>query len=99
MSQPLITNIQGLKELKEGEEVDIEVSPPIWNIEEKDQHDNLKGVNRELGNPPDSSSPEGRVKHEGASQGYESSSEESVGEENNRDNGDTDESIHEDEKG
>ena len=76
----------------------MEVPPPTWNIE-KDQQDNLQGVNNELGNPPDSSSPEGRVKHEGASQGYESSSEESVGEENNRDNGDTDESIHEDEKG
>jgi hypothetical protein len=32
----------------------------------------------------DSSSPEGRVKFEGASQGYEFSSEESEGEENNR---------------
>ena len=92
MSQPLIANIQGLKELKEGEE------EYIWNIEEKDQQDNLQGVNRELGNPPDSStsSPEGRVKIEGASQGYESSSEESVEEENNRD---TDESIEKDEKG
>ena len=101
MGQPLIANIQGLKELKEGEEVevDIEVPPPTWNIEEKDQQDNLQGVNRELGNPPDSSSPEGRVKFEGASQGYESSSEESVGEENNRDNRDTDESIEEEEKG
>ena len=58
------------QELKEGEEVDIEVSPPIWNIEEKDQQDNLQGVNRELGNPPDSSSPEGWVKEEVASQGY-----------------------------
>ena len=63
MSQPLIANIQGLKELKEGEEVD------IWNIEEKDQQDNLQGVKRELGNPPDSSSLEGRVKIESASQG------------------------------
>ena len=98
MSQPLIANIQGLKELKEGEEVevDIEVPPPTWNMEEKDQQDNLQGVNRELGNPPDSSSPEGRVKFEGASQGYESSSEESVEEENNRD---TDESMREDERG
>ena len=98
MSQPLIANIQGLKELKEGEEVevDIKVPPPTWNIEEKDQQDNLQAVNRELGNPPDSSSPEGRVKFEGASQGYESSNEESVEEENNRD---TDESIEEDEKG
>ena len=94
MSQPLIANIQGLKELKEGEEVDIEVSPPLWSIEEKDQQDNLQGVNRELGNPPDSSSPEGRVKKEGASQGYESSSEESVEEENN-----LDESMEEDEDG
>ena len=58
------------QELKEGEEVDIKVSPPIWNIEEKDQQDNLQGVNRELGNPPDSSSPEGWVKEEVASQGY-----------------------------
>ena len=90
MSQPLIANIQGLKELKEGEEVD------IWNIEETDQQDNLQGVNRELGSPPDSSSPEGTVKIEGASQEYESSSEESVEEENNRD---TDESIEKDEKG
>ena len=57
------------------------------------------GVNREFGNPLDSSSPEGRVKIEGASQGYESSSEESVEEENNRDNRDTDESIEEDDKG
>ena len=55
-----------------------------------------EGSRRELGNPPDSSSPEGRVKFEGASQGYESSNEESVEEENNRD---TDESIEEDEKG
>jgi hypothetical protein len=55
-------------------------------MEEKDQQDNLQGVNRELGNPPDSSSPEGRVKFECASQGYESSSEESVEEENNREN-------------
>ena len=99
MSQPLSANIQGLKELKEVEEVDIEVPPLTWNIEEKDQQNNLQGVNRELGNPPDSSSPKGRVNIEGASQGYESSSEESVGEENNRDNRDTDESIEEDEKG
>ena len=79
MSQPLIANIQGLKELKEGGEVDMEVSPPTWNIEEKNQQDILLGVDRELGDPP-----EGRVKFECASQGYESSSEESVGEENNR---------------
>jgi hypothetical protein len=58
-----------------------------------------EGSRRELGNPPDSSSPEGRVKFEGASQGYESSSEESVEAENNRENRDTDESIEEDEKG
>jgi hypothetical protein len=38
-------------------------------------------------------------RNEGASQGYESSSEESVEEENNRDNRDTDESIREDERG
>jgi hypothetical protein len=43
LSQPLITNIQGLKELKEGEEVDIGVTPPTWNIEEKDQQDNPQG--------------------------------------------------------
>jgi hypothetical protein len=88
-----MANIQGLKELKEWEEVDIEVPPPTWNIEEKDQQDNLQGVNRELGNPPDSSSPEGRVKIEGANQGYESSGEESVEEENNSENRETDESI------
>jgi hypothetical protein len=34
--------------------------------------------------PPDSRSPEGRVKGEGASRGYEFSSEESEGEEDNR---------------
>jgi hypothetical protein len=34
--------------------------------------------------PPDSRSPEGRVKGEGANRGYEFSSEESEGEENNR---------------
>ena len=64
MSQPLIANIHGLKEVKEGGEVD---------MEEKNQQDRLLGVN-----------PEGRVKFEGASQGYEFSSEESEGEENNR---------------
>ena len=49
--------------------------------------------NREVeDDPPDSSSPEGRVKSEGASRGYEFSSEESIGEENNRDKRDTDES-------
>ena len=42
-------------------------------MEEKNQQDRLLGVN-----------PEGRVKFEGASQGYEFSSEESEGEENNR---------------
>ena len=70
MSQPLIANKHGLKEVKEGGEVD---------MEEKNQQDRLLGVNRELGDPP-----EGRVKFEGASQGYEFSSEESEGEENNR---------------
>jgi hypothetical protein len=45
----------------------------IWN-----QQDSLLRVNRELRDPP-----EGRVKIEGASQGYEFSSEESEGEENN----------------
>jgi hypothetical protein len=48
-------------------------------MEEKNQQDRLLGVNRELGDPP-----EGRVKFEGVSQGYEFSSEESEGEENNR---------------
>ena len=42
-------------------------------MEEKNQQDRLLGVN-----------PEGRVKFEGVSQGYEFSSEESEGEENNR---------------
>ena len=55
----------------EGEEVDREVSPPILNIEENEQQDNLHEVNRELGNPLDTSSPEGLIKEEGASQGYE----------------------------
>ena len=40
MSQPLIANIHGLKEVKEGEKVD---------MEEKNQQDRLLGVNRELG--------------------------------------------------
>jgi hypothetical protein len=71
----------------------MEVSPPTWNIEEKNQQDSLQGVNRELGEPPDSSNPEGRVKYEGVSQGYESSSEESVGEEDSRDNRDTDKGL------
>jgi hypothetical protein len=57
------------------------------------------GVNRELGNPPDTRSPEGLAKEEGASQGYESSSEESVEEENNLVGRDTDESMEEDENG
>ena len=83
----------------EGEEVDREVSPPILNIEEKDQQDNLHGVNRELGNPPDTSSPAGLVKEEGASQGCASSSEESIEEENNLVGRDTDESMEEDENG
>jgi hypothetical protein len=43
------------------------------------------GGSREVeDDPPDSRSPEGRVKFEGASQGYEFSSEESEGEETNR---------------
>ena len=57
----------------------MEVSPPTWNIEEKNQQDSFQGANRELGNPPDSSSPEGRVKIEGASQGYESIEEDEKG--------------------
>ena len=48
-------------------------------MEEGNQQDSLLRVNREVGDPP-----EGRVKCEGASQGYEFSSEESEGEENNR---------------
>ena len=48
-------------------------------MEKKNQQDRLLGVNRELGDPP-----EERVQFEGASQGYEFSSEESEGEENNR---------------
>ena len=79
-------------------EVDREVSPPTLNIEEKEQPDNLHGVNRELGNPPDTRCPEGLAKEEGVSQGYESSSEESV-EENNLVGRDTDESMEEDENG
>jgi hypothetical protein len=46
LSQPLIANIHGLKEVKEGGEVDMEVT---WNVEEKNQQDRLLGVNRELG--------------------------------------------------
>ena len=83
----------------EGEEVDREVPSPILNIEENEQQDNLHEVNKELGNPPDTSSPEGLIKEEGASQGYESSSEESVEEENNLVGRDTDESMEEDENG
>ena len=98
LSQPLIANIQGLKELGEGEEVDREVSPSILNIE-KEQSDNLQWVNRELGNPPDTRSPEGLAKEEGASPGYECSCEESVEEENNLVGRDTDESMEEDENG
>ena len=48
-------------------------------MEEKNQQDWLLGVNRELGDPP-----EGRVNFEGASRGYEFSSEESEGEDNNK---------------
>ena len=48
-------------------------------MKEKNQQDRLLGVDREL-----SDDPEGRVKFEGASQEYEFSSEESEGEENNR---------------
>jgi hypothetical protein len=51
---------------------------------------NLQWVNRELGNPPDTRNPEGLAKEEGASQGYESSCEESVEEENNLVGRDTD---------
>ena len=76
MSQPLIANIHGLKEVKEGGEVEMK---EIWNMEEGNQQDSLLRVNREVGDPP-----EGRVKFDGASQGYEFSSEESEGEENNR---------------
>ena len=53
--------------------------------------------NREIGNHPDSSSPVGWVKEEGMSRGYESSSEESVEEENNLVGRDRDESTEEDE--
>jgi hypothetical protein len=75
---------------------------PIYKVSknwENDQQDNLQGVNRELGNPPDSSSPEGLVEEEGASQRYESSSEESVEEEKNLVGRDTNESMEEDENG
>ena len=70
LSQPLIANMHGLKEVKEGGEVE---------MEEGNQQDSLLRVNREVGDPS-----EGRVKFEGASQGYEFSSEESEGEETNR---------------
>ena len=69
MSQPLIANIHGLKEVKDEGAVEMEGN----------QQDSLLRVNREVGDPP-----EGRVKFEGASQGYEFSSEESEGEETNR---------------
>jgi hypothetical protein len=79
----------------EGEEVDREVSPPILN-REKEQPDNFHGVNRELGNPPDTRSPEGLAREEGAAiQGYESSSKESIQEENNLVGRDMDESMEE----
>jgi hypothetical protein len=48
-------------------------------MEEKNQQDRFLGEDRELGDDP-----EGRVKVEGASQEYEFSSEESEGEETNR---------------
>ena len=78
----------------EGEEVDREVSPPILN-REKEQPDNFHGVNRELGNPPDTRNPEGLAREEGAIQGYESSSKESIEEENNLVGRDMDESMEE----
>jgi hypothetical protein len=69
LSQPLIANIHGLKEVKDEGAVEMEGN----------QQDSLLRVNREVGDPP-----EGRVKFEGASKGYEFSSEESEGEETNR---------------
>ena len=54
----LIANIQGLNGAMEGEEVDREVSPPILK-REKEQLDSPRGVNRELGSPPDTRSSEG----------------------------------------
>jgi hypothetical protein len=78
----------------EREEVDREVSPPILK-REKEQPDSPRWVNRELGSPPDTRSPEGLAREEGASQGYESSSEESVEEENNLVGRDMDESMEE----
>jgi hypothetical protein len=87
LSQPLIANIHGLNEVKEGGEVDMEVKFEgasqgyEFSSEESEGEEN----NREVeDNPPDSSSLEGWVKSEGASQGYEFSIEESEGEENNR---------------
>jgi hypothetical protein len=41
---------------------------------EKEQPDSSRGIKRELGSPPDTRSPEGLAREEGASQGYESSS-------------------------
>jgi hypothetical protein len=96
----------------EGEEVDREVSPPILKREEKEQPDSPRWVNRELGSPPDTRSPEGAAREKGASQnrvggtsvvtgsarfhlGYESSSEESVEDENNLVGRDIDESMRE----
>jgi hypothetical protein len=55
------------------------VGDPNFGHSLKNQQDRLLGVDRELGDDP-----EGRVKFEGASQEYEFSSEESEGEENNR---------------
>jgi hypothetical protein len=81
--------------LGEGEEVDREVSPPILNGEGKEQPDSLHWVNREFGSPPDTRSPEGLDREEGASQGYESSSEESIEEENNLVGRDMDKSMEE----
>ena len=79
----------------EGEEVDREVSPPILNREGKEQPDSLHWVNREFGSPPATRSTEGLDREEGASQGYESSSEESVEEENNLVGRDMNESMEE----
>ena len=87
MSQPLIANIHGLNEVKEGGEVDMEVKFEGASQEYEFSSEESEGEenNREVeDDPPDSSSPEGRVKCEGENQGYESSSEESEGEENNR---------------
>jgi hypothetical protein len=49
LSQPIIANIHGLKEVKEGGEVEVE---EIWNMEEGNQQDSLLRVNREVGDPP-----------------------------------------------